>query len=752
MMDSLFGKSHLFRPAGSGNPPPLFRYSIAAVTVWAAVGLRSALDPVLGRNAPYLPFALAIMLAGRFGGRGPALMATAISTVSTWWLFLEPRYSFATSDRAADAGLTLFVIVGTLISLSLGRLRETLIASARAEAALRRQAQLIDLSQDAIITADANRVITGWNAGATEMYGWTEKEATGYGIRDLLQSENPAKAAEIDSILYRDGRWDGELTQTACTGRQIIVESRQVLLRDETGAPIGILEINRDITGRKRAQEELAEAHRETTEILESVSDGFNAFDREWRYTYVNAAGARMVGKEREDLIGKNLWEIWPKAEDSPFGRAYRRAARENVPVHVDAFYPEPLNCWFQVRCYPSPTGVSVFFTDVTERRQAEERLRQKQKLESIGQLAGGVAHDFNNLLTVIMGSACVALDKCPECEQFQAIRSASERAADLTRQLLAYAGKSRAIPKLLDLTELVSRSTALLHASVPRKIGLSLNLASGLPLLEADPSQVEQILMNLVINSGEAIPAKAGGKIEITTSSLEVTPEVARHQPPPYEIDAGLYVCLEVRDNGTGMDEATRAHIFDPFFSTKFTGRGLGLAAVQGIVRTARGLIEVISSPGKGSTFRVYLRASSERRTPQIARTRPQPLVRVSSKVMVVEDEEMVRKLAALHLRQQGYEVQEAQDGHHALQLLDGSPSLPALVLLDLAMPVMGGDELVPVLESRYPHMKIVLSSGYPEDEARKISPNGSVRGFLQKPYSGRALTEKIAQVLGVN
>jgi two-component system cell cycle sensor histidine kinase/response regulator CckA len=261
--------------------------------------------------------------------------------------------------------------------------------------------------------------------------------------------------------------------------------------------------------------------------------------------------------------------------------------------------------------------------------RDVEERLRQAHKWESIGILAGGVAHDFNNLLTVIMGSACLARAECPSCEHYQVILSASERAANLTKQLLQYAGTGYAVVKIVDLTELVSQSTELFSAFVPKRVSLSFNLPKNLPCVEADPSRIEQILMNLVINAGESIPHDRDGLIEVTTGSCQVTPEMARRHSKDYDVAAGIFVCLEVRDNGAGMDAATIARIFDPFFSTKFTGRGLGLAAVYGIVRTSRGFIEVHSSPGLGTTSRVFLPASERTLSTEPAANAPleQPL-----------------------------------------------------------------------------------------------------------------------------
>ena len=724
------------------------KYMVAVCAVAIALLIRWELDPVLGTRAPYLPFSLAIILAARFGGRKPAFAATALSGFTVLYLFLEPRYSLALATAADGAGMALFLVVGVVISLLVGQLREALITSARAEESLSRQAQLIDLAHDAVITADANGIIIGWSSGATEAYGWTEAEAVGQPIHEFLHTRNHLPMDEVDRVLLREGRWAGELIHTARDGRQIVSECRLVLLRDAKGVPVAMLQTDRDITERKRAEEQLVAEHHKNAAILESISDGFCTFDHAWRYTLVNPAAAQMLGTTSEELLGKVLWQVRPHAADSPYGAALRRAMAENTPVRVEAFYPEPINRWFDIRGYPSAEGMTLLFTDTTERRQAEERLRQAQKLESIGLLAGGVAHDFNNLLTVIMGSAADAIEQCNVCEHSHAILSAAERAAYLTRQLLAYAGKGHTVRKLVDLSQLVSHSMELLSASVPKRVNLRFDLTKDLPYLEADPSQIEQILMNLVINAGEAIPPRMDGLIEISTSRSEVTPETARQRSQTYDVAAGGYVCLEVRDNGEGMDEATAARIFEPFFTTKFTGRGLGLAALHGIVRTSKGFVEVRSSPGKGTTFRVFLPASAKLPKEPV-RTAAPPVLRGTTTLLVVDDEEMVRRLAAITLRRYGYEVLEAQNGKHALEVIEASAVVPSLILLDLAMPVMGGDELVTILAARYPSLKIVLSSGYPEEEARKTSASESIAGFLQKPYTGAKLAEKVAQIL---
>ena len=392
---------------------------------------------------------------------------------------------------------------------------------------MRRQAQLIDFSHDAIITTDANHVITGWNAGALEIYGWTESEALGKLSHDLLRTRTRVPLAEIDRVLSHEGRWDGELIHTTREGREIVVESRRILVRDKKSIPIGILMINRDVTERKRAEEELRAAAEHRRLTLEAASlgawdyrfeTGCTSCDERCRAIFGIAAGDRVV---YSGIIAR----IHPD-DRAPVEEAVKRAiagANEGV-FHREFRVVWPDGSWHWVashgRVFFEDAGEArraVRFvgvnSDVTERRHAEERLRQAQKLESVGVLAGGIAHDFNNLLTVIMGSASAALSDCPSCEHSQNILRSSERAAYLTKQLLAYAGKDHHVVKLVDLTEVVSEARRLLSASIPKKVRLEFGLDSNVPLVETDPSRMEQILMNLVINASEAIPARTEGR-----------------------------------------------------------------------------------------------------------------------------------------------------------------------------------------------------------------------------------------------
>ncbi len=750
----------LFRTGALSERSPVWRYGFAVLTVLAALGVRLELDALSGVHAAYVPFALAVVLAGGFGGLGPALTATGLSALFAWQFFVKPEHALDLVTPGPLAGLALFVVIGALLSLFLGRLRTSLL---HAGLVSRRQAQLIGLSNDAIITTDVNRIITGWNAGAAQIYGWTEIEALGKNVHDLLSTRGQTSAPEIDKALARDGQWAGELIHSTRDGREIVTESRQVLVRRNSGLPGAVLEINRDITERKRADEALCRASDQRRLALEAANLGAWDYRFETGEVFWDDRCRKMFGFPAcsqvayetaisrihpDDRAGTD--EAMKQAIAGANGGVYRGEYRVVWPdgsVHWIASYGRAL---FEGEGGRRRTvrfvGTNM---DITERRHAEERLRQAQKLESVGLLASGVAHDFNNLLTVIMGSASTTLEEDPSSKSAKTILAASERAADLTKQLLAYAGKGQVEVRAVDLNEVVSQCSGLLLASIPKRVSVEFHLTRDLPSLEADPSRIEQIIMNLAINAAEAIPPRTDGLIQIATRSCDVTPDLARRNSRGYDVAPGRYVCLEVQDNGSGMDAATVSRIFDPFFSTKFTGRGLGLAAVQGIVRTARGFVEVSSSSGQGTTFQVFLPASGKALSAQEAQYGGSRRLGGSSTVLVVDDEEMVRKLAAATLTRSGYQVFEAENGKAALDMLAGSSQVPAVVLVDLGMPVLGGNELLPVLRSKYPDVKIVLTSGYPEADARRILTSGSISGFLQKPYTGTALVEKIGQAL---
>jgi signal transduction histidine kinase/CheY-like chemotaxis protein len=403
-------------------------------------------------------------------------------------------------------------------------------------------------------------------------------------------------------------------------------------------------------------------------------------------------------------------------------------------------------------------TGVLGVSTNITERRRAEReqaklqaQLLQAQKLESLGLLAGGIAHDFNNLLTSMLGCASVAQSLLPESSPalgpLDDVVAAARRAADLTRQLLAYSGKGRFEVRAIDLSEDVREISHLLEATLPKGVRLQLELDANLPAVEADPGQIQQVVLNLVVNGVEAIGDEPG-TVVVTTGVHDVDEASATDFAGSTPLAPGRYVFVEVRDTGCGMDEATKAKIFDPFFTTKSTGRGLGLAATMGIVRGHKGAVGLFSAPGNGTTFRVLLPASA---LPVQMDDRPTPAgFSGSGTVLIVDDDKGVRNTLRMLLRSMGFDVLEARDGREAIEAFAANSDAIAVVVLDLTMPVLGGREVFDELRAVRPGVRVILSSGYDKEETMRRFGAKGLAGFLRKPYTSADLAEKLSAALG--
>ncbi|HYW42940.1 MAG TPA: ATP-binding protein [Bryobacteraceae bacterium] len=466
--------------------------------------------------------------------------------------------------------------------------------------------------------------------------------------------------------------------------------------------------------------------------IFEAIRDGVALVDAEGRILRSNQSLARLLGRPAPELDGMACDELWSRLprEKQPFFRALESRRREAIELECDS---RRLNISIDPMfdAGGAPAGGVLIAGDVTEKRRLEEQFRESQKFETIGTLAAGVAHDFNNLLTSIMGNASLVLEDLPAdspfSERLQDVLRAAERAAGLTHQLLAYSGKGGRYLQKVDLSGATRNCRDLIAASIPKKIALEVDLDSRLPRIEADVNQLQQVILNLVSNAAEAIGEQAGTIVVRTTS------------------DVGELVCLEVRDTGCGMDAETRSRIFDPFFTTKFTGRGLGLAAVAGIARGHRASLHVTSAPGEGSTFRISFPAAEE----------PAPAVppaavesAAAGTILVVDDEDVVQRFARAALEAQGHKVLVASNGPEAIAQVRRNPEI-GLVLLDLTMPMMGGEEAIDGIVSARPGIRVVVSTGYDHAEAVARFREKPVAGFLQKPYTPRQLADQVQAVL---
>ena len=401
---------------------------------------------------------------------------------------------------------------------------------------------------------------------------------------------------------------------------------------------------------------------------------------------------------------------------------------------------------------------------DITERKAAAEARRdlernmaQAQKLESLGVLAGGIAHDFNNLLVGMLGNAELALadlpPDSPARDLVMGIEHAATRAAELTRQMLAYAGKGRFVVEPLSLNRVITDVADLLGAAISKKASLHFDFSDALPLVEADPTQLRQVAMNLIMNASDAL-GQGSGAITVVTRSVRAERKLLRTLLLGADLPEGTYVRMEVRDTGAGMDAATQARVFEPFFSTKFTGRGLGLAAALGIVRAHRGAIGVDSVLGAGTTFTLLLPASDKTKEGEHVATRrntpPAPVAQAGGTVLVVDDDETVREVAHQILERSGLRVLRAVDGRAALAQFDVEGSEVDLVLLDVTMPVMGGAETLAALRGRGWTGPVVLMSGYSLQEANEQFGHLGAAGFVQKPFRRADLVAAVLDRLG--
>jgi len=515
----------------------------------------------------------------------------------------------------------------------------------------------------------------------------------------------------------------------------------------------------------RKRETELADSERRYRQLFEEMSDGFALHEIlldeqgkpcDYRFLEVNPAFERMTGLRANALVGKTLRETLPDIEPCWIER-YGRVALTGEPARFE-HYAAPLKRHYEVNAYrPSPGRFATVFQDITARKEMEqERLRmerklmQSQRLESLGLLAGGVAHDFNNLLMAILGNAELAEHHLTQpsvvTQHLTEIATASRRAADLCRQMLAYAGKGRIAVGPVDVNALTEELVHLLRTTISRRALLNLRLESGLPSVLADASQVRQVIMNLVINASEALEEKSG-TISITTGMMHCDRSFLDGALFAADAAIGLYVWIEVADTGCGMDAATVNRIFDPFFTTKFAGRGLGLSTVMGIVRGHRGALKVYSEPGRGTVFKVFLPAVSTVSSASPAAATETVPWRGTGTVLLADDEPSVRAIGAALLENLGFQCVAVADGVEATETLRQNPGAFTSAIVDLTMPRVGGELTRRRLHEIRPDLPVYLASGYSAEELEaRLSVKGFA-GFIQKPYSLKDLRELLSR-----
>jgi PAS domain S-box-containing protein len=559
------------------------------------------------------------------------------------------------------------------------------------------------------------------------------------GDRKVLRAHRRALAGESVSFDYSQ------------EGRTFVM--RVEPLRDSAAAVSGTIGIALDVTEEKRAAARLRQ-------VIDLVPAFIFAKDPEGRFILANRALAEAHGTTVEGLLGKTVHDLGVDPDEARHFteddlEVIRTGRRKQIPEErfTDATgrvrHLQTTKIPFTFSDTPALLGVAV---DISERKAAEETLRRAAKEESLTVLAGGVAHDFNNLLAAVLGHVSLTLAKLPP--QSPARRHAEkaaatvERASDLTRQMLAYSGRGHFVIQPTDLGTLVQESLPLLKVTLPKSVRLETVLATEVPLVDADVGQIQQVVMNLVINAGEAL-GERGGTVTVSTGTREVrSGEERLWSVSSQPLSPGPYVQLEVRDDGPGMDEETVSRIFDPFFTTKFTGRGLGLAAVLGVMRGHRGGLHVESRPGEGTAFQLLFVPSARAVAEPGVSAAPQRGQQLS--VLLIDDEEVVRDMVAEVLEHEGLEVLVAPDGERGLELMRERGQEVDVVLLDLSMPGLGGQETFARLAEGHPGVPVILSSGYDHAEAMRRFEERAPAGFIQKPYRPAQLLAEIHRCVG--
>jgi two-component system cell cycle sensor histidine kinase/response regulator CckA len=695
-----------------------------------------------------LPFAIVIPIVlgglerlGRVAGLYPSEFGVAILVV---------------------ASVVLIGIVVVHQSLALGHIdRERVEATGAASYAvemLRKLSRAVEQSPASVVITDTKGDIEYVNPKFTAVTGYSLNEVLGMNPRILKSGElSPDVYRELWETITAGREWRGEFHNRRKDGGLFWERASISPVFDEARKITNFVAVKEDITERKLAQEALAAKESHFRSLIENAQDVITIIDAGGTIRFQSPAAERILGRPPGEFVGRNILEFLHPDDAPGVQETLRRGIESPEAPRKSTFRFRHANgSWRSLeavgKLLPGEgiPEVVVNSRDVTESRALEEQLRQAQKMEAIGRLAGGIAHDFNNLLTVITGYTALAAARLnpdgPPQPELVEIEKAAQRATDLTRQLLAFSRKQVLQPRVVNLNRLVGDTERMLRRVIGEEIELVTSLAEPLGSVKADMGQIVQVLLNLAVNARDAMPK--GGKLAIETSEIDLDPSYTAFH---FDVPAGRYVRLAVSDTGTGMDAKTLSHAFEPFFTTKEAGKGtgLGLSTVYGIVKQSGGHVSVYSEPAMGTTFKIYLPLVNE--APEGRAASPSSALQAggTETILIVEDEEAVRRLICRSLDARGFKTLPADGGSAALLVCEQYDGEIHLMLTDVVMPQMRGTELARRAAPLRPGMKVLFMSGYTDDAIVQSGVLDPGTSFLQKPFTPRSLAAKVREVL---
>ncbi len=600
-----------------------------------------------------------------------------------------------------------------------------------------------------LVTASDGTPISA-NPAFCDLLGYDEADVRASSLLALTHPDDRAAVARRYEQVRRDEQAARHFEQRYLhrDGSTVLARVSASRVHGAKGAATATVTVVEDASEGKAAQAPAAQAAaaQVATRLmaaLETMTDAFYVLDDAWCFTYVNARGEQLLRRDRASLLGHRVWEAFPETVDSPLYLAYHRAVAQRATVVLEAYHHEPTDRWFEVSAYPSDGGLAVCFRDLSERRWVEERLRQAQRLESLGTLAGGMAHDLDNVLAPIVASIGLLREgerDARRLELLTTIEDSALRGADMVQQVLSLARGSERDHECVDVGTLLEEIARIVRETFPRGIRCTTVVEPAARHLEADGTQLHQVLLNLAVNARDAMAD--GGHLRLSARRVTLEADAL----PAHRV-AGDYVRLDVTDEGTGITEGDLARAFDPFFTTKPPGQGtgLGLSTAEVLVRNHGGFIDVDTVPGHGTTFKVHLPAScSSPSTPRQPERTQLPLGQ-GEVTLLVEDEAALRDLTRQMLIASGYGVLEAADGEEAVEVLTEHGQDVDVVIVDAVMPRRDGPSLLAWMRSRGSTLPVVLASG----RLGELDPPLEADAHVPKPYTAAMLLDALDAVL---